>query len=246
VEPLLAFVAALVALRLTGLLLRRWRKRRRPELAAWSAALAAFAVASAALAWGAAAGWSSPAFRVYYLGGALLTAPLLGAGSLLLVGRRWAGPLALLYAGVATGLAVAMPVEGAFAGTEIPDTSAHLELAPVRLVAIGGNSVGTLAVVAVALATWRRRPLGNALVIAGVLVAAAGSTLFGVGVAQSAVSLALAALLLYGGFVLPRFARPAAAAQPEAHADGRQHRDRDELDDQADGSTVPDHEHKRH
>ena len=55
-----------------------------PELAAWSAALLAYAIASAALAWGAAAGWDTRAFRVYYLFGGLLTAPLLGLGSLLL------------------------------------------------------------------------------------------------------------------------------------------------------------------
>ena len=40
-----------------------------------------------ALAWGAAAGWDDRAFRVYYLFGGLLTAALLGAGSLLRAGR---------------------------------------------------------------------------------------------------------------------------------------------------------------
>ena len=78
VEALLAFAAALVSLRLSGDLLRRYRERRAPELAAWAAALAAYALAAAALAWGAAAGWSDAVFRVYYLGGALLTAALLG------------------------------------------------------------------------------------------------------------------------------------------------------------------------
>ena len=75
------------------------RATARPELAAWAAGLAAYAVAAGALAWGAAAGWSDAAFRVYYLGGALLTAALLGAGSLLLVGRRWIAPVALVYVG---------------------------------------------------------------------------------------------------------------------------------------------------
>ena len=36
------------------------------------------------------------AFRVYYLAGALLSAPLLGIGSLQLTRRRWAAPLGLL------------------------------------------------------------------------------------------------------------------------------------------------------
>jgi len=82
-EAILAFGAALLALRLTGLLLRRWRRARAPELLAWSAGLGAYALGAGALAWGAAAGWDDRAFRVYYLFGGLLTAPLLGAGSLL-------------------------------------------------------------------------------------------------------------------------------------------------------------------
>jgi hypothetical protein len=67
VDSLLAFAAALVSLRLAGRMLDRWRQRRGPELVAWCASLAAFAVASGALAWGAAAGWNEAAFRVYYL-----------------------------------------------------------------------------------------------------------------------------------------------------------------------------------
>ncbi|MGH3042889.1 MAG: hypothetical protein ACRDNG_14340, partial [Gaiellaceae bacterium] len=96
-EALLAFAAALLTLRLAGLLVGRWRERADLQFAAWAAALGAYAVASAALAWGAASGWSDPLFRSYYLFGGLLTAPLLGAGSLLLAGRRWATPVGLLY-----------------------------------------------------------------------------------------------------------------------------------------------------
>ena len=95
-DALVAFAAALLAFRLAGLLAARYRGTRRPELYAWSAGLAAYAVAAAAIAWGEAAGWDERTFRVYYAAGALLTAPLLGAGSLLLAGRRRAGPVALV------------------------------------------------------------------------------------------------------------------------------------------------------
>ena len=203
-DALLAFAAAVVSFRLAGLLVARWRARRAPELLAWSASLGAFAVASAALAAGAAAGWTPAAFRVYYLFGALLTAPLLGVGSLLLAGRRWAAPLGLLYAGLAVGIAVAVPLEGTFSGAEIPDSAAQLAFVPARLVAVAGNALGTVAVIGVAVSTIRRRPLGNALIVAGVAVAAVGSALFGVGLAQTAVSLAVAATLLYAGFVARR------------------------------------------
>lgn len=202
-EALLAFAAALLALRLAGSLAGRWRERRAPHLAVWSASLLAFAVASGALAWGAAYGWSTASFRVYYLFGGLLTAALLGAGSLLLSGRTWALPVVLVYSGLAAGIALAEPLAEPVSGTEIPDASELLDFFPARLTAVVGNSLGTLAVVVVALLSARRRPLGNALILAGVGVAAVGSGFAGLGVGALAPILALAALLLYAGFVAP-------------------------------------------
>ena len=198
-EALVAFAAALLALRLTALLARRRRATGRPELAAWTAALFAYAVASAALTWGAAAGWDSRSFRVYYLFGGLLTAPLLGVGSLLLYGWRRVAAPALVYVGLAVGIAISMPVHGAF-GDSIPAAQDHLDLIPARLVAIVANITGTLAVAAVAIVTIKRRPLGNALILAGVGVAALGTALSGLGAAKTAIFVAIAALLLYGGF----------------------------------------------
>jgi hypothetical protein len=198
VEVLLSFAAALIALRLAGSLLRRRR-------VAWGFGLLAYAVAAAALAWGSAHGWDAPSFRVYYLAGGLLTAPLLGIGSLRLAGRRWAPPLGLLYAGLAVGVAVAMPVHGTF-GTAIPAAQDHVGTLP-RVVAIAANSLGTLAVVAVALLTIRRRFLGNVFLLAGVGVAALGSALAGTGVAATAAFAAIAAVLLYLGVYPPRLRR---------------------------------------
>jgi hypothetical protein len=203
VEALVALAAALLALRLAADLLARWRRRRAPQLAAWSASLGAYAVASASLAWGAAAGWDDRAFRVYYLFGGLLTAALLGAGSLLLAGRRWAAPLVLLYAGLAAGIAVAVPLTEPVGGSSIPEAQEHLELVPARLVAVLGNTLGTVAVVVVALLTIRRRPLGNGLILAGVAVAAAGSAASGLGITGTAAFIAIAVVLLYAGFLGP-------------------------------------------
>jgi hypothetical protein len=203
VEALLAFAAALVALRLAGRVTGRWRARRAPELLAWGAALFAYALAAAALAWGAAHGWDARAFRLYYLFGGLLTAPLLGAGSLLIWRRRWAGPVALVYAGLAVGIAIAVPVHGAFSGSDIPAAQDHLSFVPARLVAVAANTLGTAAVVLVAAATFRRRPLGNALIVLGVAIAAAGTALAGLGVAGTATFALAAVLALYAGFVAP-------------------------------------------
>ena len=202
-DALLAFAAALVALRLAGAVAARRRATHRPELAAWAWSLAAYAVAAGALAWGEAAQWDARAFRVYYAAGALLTAPLLGCGSLLLAGVRRAAPVALAYAGLAVGVALAMPVHGAFAAHGIPPAQDHLSFLPARLLAVVANSLGTLAVVVVALRSLRRRPLGNALIVLGVAAAAVGSGVAGLGAGGAAIGIAAGVVLLYAGFTRP-------------------------------------------
>jgi hypothetical protein len=191
VDVLLAFAAALVALRLTGLLLRTHHY-------AWAGGLASFAVAAGAMAWGAAHGWDVYAFRVYYLAGALLSAPLLGVGSLLLARRRWAAPLGLLWAGLSIGVAAAMQVHGSFDGSDVPRAQDHVDALP-RVLAIAGSSAGALVVVVVAALTVRRRPLGNALLVAAVATAAIASALTQTAVSAAAACFAVASALLYAG-----------------------------------------------
>ena len=60
---------------------------------------------------------------------------------------------------------------------------------------------GSLALIGVALAGLRRRPVGNLLLLAGFAVAAAGSALAGLGAAETAAFIALGAGLLYAGIV---------------------------------------------
>jgi hypothetical protein len=201
VEALLAFGAALLALRLASALVRRWHVRRAPELALWAASLGAYGLGAAALAWGAAADWNEASFRLYYVAGGMLTAPLLGLGSLALTGRRFAVPLALLYTGLAIGLGVAEPLTQAVSGDTIPEAQEHFDLVPIRVVTIAANVIGTLLAVGVALASIRRRPIGNALILAGVVAAATGSAVAGLGVAQTSLFIAIGVVLLYLGFV---------------------------------------------
>ncbi len=184
---LVPFAAALLSLRLAGLLLRRGQR-------VWAGAFVAYAVGSGATAWGSAHGFDAASFRVYYGAGALLTAPLLGAGALELLGRPVGRALGLAWAGLALGTVIAMPIHGAFT-TAVPSASAHLGWAP-RVLAIAGNSAGTLLIVAVAIATIRRRTVGNTLILAGVACAAIGSGLSGFGVAATSSLVAVAVVLL--------------------------------------------------
>ena len=109
-----------------------------------------------------------------------------------------------------------------------------LELWPARILAILGNSLGTLAVVVVALATFRARPLGNVLILAGDRRGGIGSGLAGLGVGALAPAVALAAVLLYAGFVAPT---PLAKPRPDEHAPTTASGDR-RLDDRAGDAPV--------
>jgi hypothetical protein len=189
VDALLSFAAALISLRLAGRLVRGRRY-------AWAGGLLSFAAAAAMIAWGSAHGWDAPSFRVYYLAGALLSAPLLGFGSLQLAGVRWAGTACLVYTGLAIGVASAMPLHGTFGSTDVPRAQDHVDVWP-RVLAIAGSSLGAVAVLGVALVTLRRRPQGNALLVAAVLAAAAASALTQTAVAAAAACFALSSALLY-------------------------------------------------
>jgi hypothetical protein len=94
------------------LLATQFIERRRPNLAAWSAALAMFALASMAAAVGALAGWVPFTFRVYYLFGAVVNVPVLALGTLYLLAPRRVADVAAVLLSVAS-VAAALIVFGA-------------------------------------------------------------------------------------------------------------------------------------
>src|ERR1700738_5138355 len=99
-ETSVAVAAAIVGVAFGLSTLERWVRGRRPYELAWSAALAMFALAAGALAYGAQAGWSGPIFRVFYLFGALADVPVLALGTVYLLASRRAGHVTALAVGL--------------------------------------------------------------------------------------------------------------------------------------------------
>jgi hypothetical protein len=117
--------AAVVAVLFAAALARDFARRRRSYQAIWAAALLMYAAASVAVALGAANGWTSAEFRIYWTLGAVLNVPFLAQGELDLLihrrGVRWA-----LYAVLAfvTAYTIAVvrtaEVDAAALATDLP------------------------------------------------------------------------------------------------------------------------------
>ncbi|MBX3031272.1 MAG: hypothetical protein KF809_14080 [Chloroflexi bacterium] len=103
IPALTSLLAAIMAVALAD----QWRRRRQPYQLVWCVGMTAFAVAAGCEAIAAAAGWSEPLYRVWYLTGAVWTAGWLGLGNAFLLGRTRFGygfALCLFFAGLFTFL----------------------------------------------------------------------------------------------------------------------------------------------
>ncbi|HEX2158503.1 MAG TPA: hypothetical protein VHS79_16230 [Actinomycetes bacterium] len=225
---LLPGVAAAASAAFAVAVLRQYAARRRPHQLAWGIALSMFAVASLALAAGVVAGWTPLSFKLYYLFGAVLNVPWLALGTVELLGgaavRRAyvAGLAAFTLLGVVL-VALARVTPADLAGL-LPEGKEFLPLA-VRVLAVLGNTVGTLIVVGGAVASGlalrsrrdlRRRFEGNLLIALGVLLAASGGVFaFLASSDKLALGLALGATVMYLGFRRASApARPPVASGP--------------------------------
>jgi len=210
---LLPAVATAASAAFAVAVLRQYAARRRTHQLAWGVGLAMFALASLALMTGVAAGWTPFGFKVYYLFGAMLNVPWLALGTISLL----AGPLArrvylaglALFTAASTVLLALAEVAGSDLAARVPEGKAFLPV-PVRVLAVLGNTAGTVVVVggavASGLALRHRRELrprfeGNLLIALGVLLAASGGVLAFLDRSDKlAVGLALGASVMYVGF----------------------------------------------
>jgi hypothetical protein len=219
VETALAAAATLVATAFCLSTLERYLARRRPHELAWTISLALFAGASGALWFGAAAGWTPAAFRVFFLLGAILNVPWLALGTVyLLLGRGVGDPCRRglsLFSAFATGVVLTTPLSGSVPLDDLPRGSEVF--GPLPRVFAGVLSGGA-ALVLVAGAVWsawrlakggaggptRRLVLGNVLIAAGTLVLSASGTLNARLGAMTAfaVTLVIGITVLFAGFLV--------------------------------------------
>lgn len=186
---------------------------RRPPLIAWSLGFALFTIATVALWYGAAFGWTDAAFRIYYLTGGILVVAYLAVGELLLVlpGRRVtrmvaATMLFLTFAAVAAVLAARVDAAEVAAAGAAPPPNDALEGPWPKALAIALNSAGTAVLLVFSLrSAYQRRDFRPLLVAVGVTVIAAASTATRLGsYALFALAQAVGIVLILAGLVWRR------------------------------------------
>ena len=139
-----AVAAALCAV-FAFLLLRQWSARRRPYLLVWAAGMLWYGAAAGADAAGQLVGWTEPAYRLWYLAGAIAAAAWLGLGEVYLL--RSAGFNELVALGVFAGAIPAIFRGGRLLG-------AHEDALAGAAVTVG--IAGIVAAGVLALVSWER------------------------------------------------------------------------------------------
>jgi MFS family permease len=214
----LPILAALISLAFGIHLLVRAGRRRSWAEAVWGVAMLMFAAASGALALGVADGWSTAEFRTYWLFGAVLNVPYLGAGEVYLLTRRpWVGHLALLVVLAATVWASAevrsaaldtelLRTEEFFSGREVlGEDSPSIALA--RIYSYVGTAVLVLGILWSALGMRGRPELrprfwGILLIALGAVVVAGGAYFASIGnFVGFSITLAGGVAVMYAGFL---------------------------------------------
>lgn len=226
----------LLSLIFTIVVFSHWYRRRRPQQLLWAVALLVWTLAVSSETVAAVQGvWSPLTYRAYYATGALMVAPLLGAGSYFLIASRQAAVRYLVLVGVLSLLGVVLianyPIDAS--SLSQTDTLGFVEVKlfpffPVRMLIVIGNILGTLAFVGSALySVWsfsrrampRQLMMGVLLIGIGGLVAASTHSIGALGgPSLFRVSELTALLLIFAGYAISTFlARRTPAQVPSSH-----------------------------
>lgn len=217
----LGTAAALVALAFALSLGERWLARRRTYELAWTLAMAMFAIASFALAAGAAVGWTPALYRTFWLFGAVANVPLLALGTIyLLADRRRADAVAtvvVIAVAVAAGVVIASPMRVHELPRHHLAQGSDVFGALPRIAAGVGSGAGAVVVFGGAL--WsalrqRRLVVGNLLIALGTAITGASGLLNSVADAMTAfsITLVIGVSVIFVGFLLATSATSASDA----------------------------------
>jgi hypothetical protein len=233
----LPFTSTLITAVFTVAVLLRYRQRRGLHLLWWGLGLILYGMGTFAEFYSTYA-WSPLIFRLWYIGGALLTAAWLGQGTVYLLVRR--GNIAhylmvglVLASAFAVILMFATPLNGAAFTAGVDLSAQYREILPegatIRLLTPLFNVYGTLWLVGGAVYSawifWRKRVLlhrviGNVLIAVGALSPAIGGSLSRVGAPEFLYfSELLGAGLMFIGFLratTPMTVNSAASQSSEA------------------------------
>jgi hypothetical protein len=238
-DAALAGGAVLVAAAFALTAFDRWHRRGTPHDHAFGVSMTLFALGALAFWWAGALGWSMPAFRVFFLAGAVLNVAWLGLGNVYLVAgvrlgdrlRTWL----LAASAFAVGVVAVAPTRREIGDGEFPAARELFGTLPRTLAAVGSGvpalfilgaalwsaarvmrgRAPALAGVARTASPTSRLALGNVLVAVGTLVLSASGTLAGrLGRERAfAVTLVVGVCLLFAGYLVA-VSRPAATPPP--------------------------------
>jgi hypothetical protein len=240
-------LASLITYLFAGTVLLQYLHRRRLHTLVWAVALLCYGVATSAQFVAEAYGWSTAAFRIWYLTGGLLTAAFLGQGSaLLLLPRRLARALLVLLIAASVVGTYRIAVVGLSTADILPPlgkvtpTAANLP-ADLRALAVILNIYGTLLLVGGAI--WsavvyvdhmldRRRRAGyrvlsNLLIAGGAMIVASAGSLEALGHGEFLYLGEIAGIsVIFAGFLCSRermrfpWTRPTAGPAPVPESPG--------------------------
>ncbi len=220
-DTLLAVIAAVAATVFTLDLVRDLVRRPRPHVAAYAVGIGMFAIATWALVYGLANGWSGLPYRIFFLFGAVLNIPFLALGSMYLVIGKRSGTVMTLVLGGLSAISITLVSTVAFE-RELPASGVPTDIfAPLtdgfgpRFLALIGASGGATILVALALVSlirfWRANRgivYGNGLILTGTLVAAWGGAQLALGDdTLFTTSLLITSIFLWAGYRIAKEAR---------------------------------------
>jgi len=158
----LPLLSSVVSFAFAGFVFGQWRARRRSFQLVWTVGLLWYGISAGTEFWGGAFGWSEPLYRVWYLIGALFVAAYLGMGTIYLLAKTRFGYFAAftIFLGGLFAILSQLRLESEGRPADPRDV----------MLVIG---FATLTAIAVALATWLRRPASAHVAMAALVLASA-------------------------------------------------------------------------